>query len=307
MIRSLKAAWKYLRHSKEAPEPLVAYFMITNKCNLRCKMCNYWKGLYPKEVSTCEAKLILDKLADVNIQILSVTGGEPLMRRDISELLDYAKHTLKIPYVRLQTNATLLTKNLIPDLADCLDDVWISVDGVGTMHDYIRGVQGTFAKVEQNIHLLNMVRENGLNLIVNMVVTNYNRDQKNMVKQLAVDWHADHLFYHDVANVKAEESRQFSSEMNVGNVYYPDRRGCLILYSNLMINPLGELIPCGILDKLVVGNLLEQPVMEAWNSQEMRLIRKKVWRGLLACKQCCVPNTTLRSRLDDWFNLSRLV
>lgn len=309
MIRNLETVYRYLTHSSKAGMPSVAYLMVTNKCNLRCKMCSYWKGIYESEMDTSDVAIVLDKLSEAGITILSITGGEPLMRKDISLIMDYAKYDAEIPYVRLQTNGTLFDYKTICTSVLCLDDIWISIDGIGKVHDFIRGVDGTFARVEKNVQLLNERRSEHTNLIINMVVNKYNKSQIECVRKLAERWNAQYVFFHDVVNVKddAYHTRQFSSEEDIGEVYYPNRKGCLILYTNIMINPEGNVIPCGILDKLVVGNLLKQELDEIWNGDEMQKVRRMVWNGLEPCKQCCVPNTTLRSRMKDYWNIGRIL
>jgi len=311
MIQFLDTMGKYLLHSDVAGKPLVAYFMITKDCNMHCRICSYWKGIYKSEVTTKEAKVIIEKLADAGVQILSITGGEPLMRKDMGEILNFAKRKVGVPYVRLQTNGTLLNEEMIRCCILCTDDLWISIDGIGKVHDIIRGREGSFKKIEENVMLLNKMRNDSPppNLIINTVTNRYNYFQLDEIKQLAEEWKAQRIFFHKVANVKDElyHTKQFSSEEDIGEkIYYPDRKGCLLLYTNVMVNPEGFMIPCGILDKIPVGNLLDDGFEDIWNGRAMRQVRRMVWRGLEVCKRCCVPNTTLRSRLTDTFNLGRL-
>lgn len=265
-------------------------------------------------MTTQQVKTVLQKLSKKNVKILSITGGEPLVREDIIEIIDYAKWQLHFPYVRLQTNGVLLNNTQI--IRACilsLDDLWISVDGVGEIHDKIRGSAGTFDKVEENIRLFNKMRgqQHFPNLIINTVVTKHNSHQLSEIKQLSRKWNAQYHFFHKVANVKGSpyHTEQFSSEEDIGEeIYYWNRKGCLLLYTNIMINPEGFVVPCGILDKLPVGNLLNDDFNDVWNGRAMKEVRRMVWKGIDVCKRCCVPNTNLRSRLrSDFFNMKRIL
>jgi len=329
VLKTLGTVCRYLLHSPNAGSPIVAYWMITKECNLRCKMCTYWKGIYENELNTDDVKRILDKLKNAGISILSLTGGEPLMRKDISEILNYAKFECEIDYVRLQTNGVLLTKNIIDSSLESLDDIWLSLDGIGKTHDIIRGIDGTFSKIEKNIEYLNS-REDRPNLIINTVVNKYNVEEISKIVELAEEWKATQLMFHHVIDVKDDvHTKQFSSEEDLstmmideivsdiptyvdpwllsGGLSREDRKGCLILYTNVMINPSGEVVPCGIFDNVVLGNLLREDFENIWNGDKMRNFRKSVWDGRKECSKCCVPRTTLRSRILDKANLRRIL
>ena len=71
-------------------KPHHAQWMITRKCNYRCRGCNVWKEQDQRELSTEEIKRGLDILRDLGIVELVISGGDPLLRKDVSEIIDYA-------------------------------------------------------------------------------------------------------------------------------------------------------------------------------------------------------------------------
>jgi len=81
----------------------VCWFM-TRKCNLRCSYCKVWKNRRPKQLNTKESKLLLDKVAELDPEILIFFGGEPTIRPDFNELVKYA-NDLGIDYAII-TNGT---------------------------------------------------------------------------------------------------------------------------------------------------------------------------------------------------------
>lgn len=108
-------------------------------------MCNIWRRadgvILPWEIY----RDLIDGLGDMGCYYLSLSGGEPLLVRDIAERVRYAKK--RIPYVHIVTNGYLLGKDLVEDLAKAgLEEISISIDGVGKDHDNLRGVEGAFEK-----------------------------------------------------------------------------------------------------------------------------------------------------------------
>jgi len=141
---------RYLLATRAAGPPVQAYWVANVACNLRCKSCNFWQGIYKKEadeiLSTEEARGLLDQISEWGIPSLVITGGEPFMRPDIRQVLEYA--VKKVQYVRLQTNGTFLDEEMARFLVHIgLDEIWISVDGGRETHDRLRGDAGTYDKV----------------------------------------------------------------------------------------------------------------------------------------------------------------
>ena len=81
--------------------PYYASFKLTDRCLFRCPFCDVWQNPAP-ELNTDDVKLILDNLADCSLFLVSLEGGEPLLREDIGEILQYAG---KMPYFILFTTS----------------------------------------------------------------------------------------------------------------------------------------------------------------------------------------------------------
>ena len=122
----------------------VVVWNLTRRCNLRCIHC-YASASEDsaRELTTDEAKAVIDDLAEMGIPLLLFSGGEPLLRKDIFELASYA--TSKGIRCALSTNGTLIT----PEIAEKIKEagfvyVGVSFDGLKETIDRFRGVVGAF-------------------------------------------------------------------------------------------------------------------------------------------------------------------
>lgn len=133
------------------PISLYAPFLIvwdfTHRCNLNCKHCYSNSGpVNEQELTTQEAKEVVDQLAVAGVTALAFSGGEPLSRKDFFEVANHAvKRGL---YVSVATNGTLLNKENVKKLKQTgVHYVEISIDGAtAKTHDKFRGVPGAFEK-----------------------------------------------------------------------------------------------------------------------------------------------------------------
>jgi radical SAM protein with 4Fe4S-binding SPASM domain len=138
---------------KQASErrPVVVW-NITRACNLKCVHCYNDSGSSKAddELSTPEAKEVLEDLARFSVPSVLFSGGEPLMRKDLFELLDCAGR-LGLRTV-ISTNGTLITREAAEKMREHnVSYVGISLDGVGPINDEFRGVEGAFEKAVEGI------------------------------------------------------------------------------------------------------------------------------------------------------------
>lgn len=130
----------------------VVVWNITRLCNLKCAHCYNDSGACTadREATTEEAVGILDDLAAFGVPSVLFSGGEPLMRHDIFELLGYAaKKGLRTV---ISTNGTLITADTAQKIKQMqVSYVGISLDGIGEINDAFRGVRGAFVQTVQGI------------------------------------------------------------------------------------------------------------------------------------------------------------
>ncbi len=146
--------------------PVIVSWAITYKCNARCQYCENWTCPTDKELTREEIMAVIDDLAAMGTAVISLTGGEPLLRPDLADIIDHAVHR-KI-YVSVNTNGILVSQHL-PVLKKA-DRVTVSFDGPEAVHDSIRG-PGTHGLVLKAIEIL---VENGCAPALNTVLTKMN-------------------------------------------------------------------------------------------------------------------------------------
>jgi radical SAM protein with 4Fe4S-binding SPASM domain len=131
--------------------PIVVW-NITRACNLKCVHCYNDSGPNKpsKELTTNEAKSVLDNLAQFGVPSVLFSGGEPLMRPDLFGLIEYAgKHNLRTV---ISTNGTLITADMARKIKDGgVSYVGVSLDGIDEVNDKFRGVTGAFDKAVTGI------------------------------------------------------------------------------------------------------------------------------------------------------------
>ena len=135
------------RDRQTVPPYLISY-AVTRKCNLKCKHCysDSTEDPAPDELSTQEAKQLLDDIANWGIKLLIFDGGEPLLREDFLELAKYASS--KGLRVVIGSNGTLINHEVAENLKSAgVMAVQISIDGAkAETHDWFRGEDGSFVK-----------------------------------------------------------------------------------------------------------------------------------------------------------------
>lgn len=134
--------------------PVVIWNLI-RRCNLACRHCYAFSADldFPGELSTDEALVVLDDLAGFGVPALILSGGEPLLRRDLFTLSARAR-ALGL-FVALSTNGTLVDDAAADAIARAgYDYVGVSLDGIGAVHDAFRGRDGAFAASWRAIELL---------------------------------------------------------------------------------------------------------------------------------------------------------
>ena len=134
----------------------IVLLWITNKCNLKCKMCNQWKsdkGILSEELSTQEWCSIVKSCAKMKTSIISITGGEPFLHPGIFTIIKNINDNGINCHIC--TNGTLLNKKTINRLAASPPDtISVSFDGhVPNIHNELRG-KDCFNTVVDNIKLL---------------------------------------------------------------------------------------------------------------------------------------------------------
>ena len=186
--------------------PFEIVWNFTYQCNLRCKHCyENAGGKKRSELSTDEAKQVLDilsKVVGIGLPALSLSGGEPLARKDFFELAAYAKK--RIGYVSIASNGTLITRDNAKRIKDAgVDYVEISVDGATPeVHNEFRGIPRAF---ERTMNGVKNCLEEGLDTCIATVLHRDNIAELDKILGLAkqLDVRFMHFNYIPTGRAKA--------------------------------------------------------------------------------------------------------
>lgn len=215
--------------------PLHVAHSVTFKCNLRCNYCGWWDRKY-YEMTTKEVKRAMKELAQLGAVSWGFSGGEPLIRKDINELIDYGN---KLGFITNLTTNGLLVKNHINSLKK-LDLMTVSIDGPEKVHDAIRG-KGSFEKA---IEAIKLAKNNNINISASVVLSNVNlendcrglKELLSIFKQLKCKFLVQPLYSDehnkDVLTEKKIKLREREFNMALNLIKRFSKKNKLVLMSN---------------------------------------------------------------------------
>lgn len=296
---------------------------ITNLCNLRCIHCyqDCFDSRYELDIKD------LIKIADNLLKtmenwdtylFLSLTGGEPLIKPQLWNLLDYLKNQKRILELNLITNGTLIDLYIENILESPIKKVFVSLDGISSeTNDYIRG-KGVFKKVLDNLLLL---RKKGMKTFIMYTLMNFNYNQANgltdFCQKLGINGYILERFFplgqgrnisyelvpkealfnlykgifkqtkteFDLESLASTRALQVVLEKEL-ELYTAE---CIVARYGLAILADGTVFPCRRFG-LKLGNLLTEDLDEIWkNSRVLNDIRQKEkLKG--RCARCGIEN-----------------
>ena len=173
---------------------------VTNRCNAKCSHCFFWQNLNKKdELSFEETETISRKLGKV--QVLLLSGGEPILRDDLFEIISLFIKNNSTKVVSIPTNALLpkqiaeLAERLASNFPKITFSINPSIDNLYEKNDEIRGVKGAFSRSVESLKGLEKVRKryNNIELVINTTVSisNYKDIDEiiNFFKRFDITYH----------------------------------------------------------------------------------------------------------------------
>ena len=295
---------------------MIVSWNTTNACNMYCAHCYRDAGCKAEEeLSTQEAKTLLEQIARAGFKIMIFSGGEPLTRPDILELVAYAtKLGLRSVF---GTNGTLITMDMAQKLkAAGAMGMGISLDSLDkTKHDEFRRFAGAW---DGAVRGMRNCRAVGLPFQIHTTVMDWNQAELEDMTDFAVELGAvaHHFFflvptgrartieeeslraeaYEDVLTRIMKKQQQVSIELKptcapqfmriADQLGMKTRfhRGCLAGTSYCIISPRGKVQPCAYLN-MELGDVRETPFDEIWkNSDVLQKLRTLDYKG--GCGSC---------------------
>ena len=297
---------------------MIVSWMTTNRCNLSCRHCYQNAGeCRENELTTAEARDMIDGIARAGFRIMIFSGGEALLRPDIPELVSYAASKGLRPV--FGTNGTLLTPEMVRTLKDSgAKAMGISIDSLDCKkHNAFRGDETAF---DRTIRGMENCRAAGLPFQTHTTVMDWNRDEICDVIDFAVDMGAiaaylfflipvgRGIFIEDSAlEVQAYEEllrkimiKQKTTPIPIKPTCAPqftrvakqvgveiDRRftrGCLAGLTYCIVSPVGIVRPCAYMTE-EAGSIREKPFDQIWKDSPLfDRLRSRRYKG--SCSSC---------------------
>jgi len=213
----LRGVYEYNIASRFGPLPAREWlFPVTYRCDARCVMCNIWRSSKTTELSLEQWSRVLDDRLFASVESVSLTGGEPTLRRDLPQLAQLLINKLpSLQRVTITTNA-LNHKRVVEHCEQLLD----------LCHDEMRNIPGAFDKVQSTLEGLQHLQARGLRMGVNCTLTSRNLHDAENVQQ----WCAERgltgnyiiasfaeSFY---ANVEAQDDLAIAPQQRAGLVAF---------------------------------------------------------------------------------------
>ncbi len=342
MTSGFKKAASIAARSLAPGKPHHAQWLITRQCNYRCRGCNVWKEQDERELSTEEIKKGLDILKDLGIVELVLSGGDPLLRDDIGEIIE---HACKLFVTTVYDNGSMAAKKI-----DCLrnvDFVAISIDSLDeAKNDYIKAVPGAWKRATEAVETLHKegvkvsvtptISQQNLYEIVD--ITNhftgkgipvwyclYSYDTSVDAKQLFRIGKANDEFVitdkqamvnlcNQLIELKKKNKKILMTDkllVTLRSLYEEDKRTwkCQALNHFLVVDHLGRIAGCH--SHNFAGSVFDLP--EKWNSKEFMGLRK-TYHECTQCNYLCYvfyslygsPCGHLSLAKDQWKNAKLL-
>lgn len=329
----------YLHTGKDVTRPVTFYGLVNERCNVKCRYCEYWRlPNYKDEMSIEEWQKALLSIKDfVGTFSISFSGGEPFIKPGFLDLMKFC-HENGI-HAGVTTNGSALNQKNAAKLVDA--EPWnlnVSVDApTAEVHDYLRGWPGLFDKLSAGIRYVREERDRrGLDfpIIVKPTIGRKNYKYLPDMVQWAKDQGATALNFQPMdrwtketyEELWVEEDELPELQKVVDKMTELKRAGEPIMNSELVISLLvphfqeksapAEAMPCrvGMRDFFIrtngdvevcfffpsIGNIKEASAKEIWYGPKAREIRKQT----VECDKLCLYTCLSQKTLGDKFKMA---
>lgn len=290
---------KYNNYIKDKHLPQEIKLEITSRCNLSCGFCfniNSFKR-NERELSTSQIFKIIDKIKKEGIKRIRFTGGEPFLRKDIIEILKYAKS--KNLHVKINTNSTLIKKEDIPKFRGIVDDFLFPLHSLAG-NDLVK-----------KIKLIEIIKRNRIYIRLNTVLIKENiiKLEKffDLVNKIGIDWFlarpiptVNNKMPLTNTDVKLLIEKLIVLKNKYGHIYVDNIPFCAYdpekvklfsygakncgIFNKLVVDPAGKIKPCYSINENL-GNVLKINIKDAWKNEFPASIREFKLLPKI-CKEC---------------------
>lgn len=301
----------YARKFTEQLKPRWIWFEVTDRCNSRCTHCNIWRKKSTSNPLTLkEIERAFRSPLFFGLECILNSGGEPVLREDIEDLLLLERAIFPNAKLHLSTNGLLAER--VVEVVRALSrknvslEVGVSLDGVGEKHDRIRGVSGNFEKIDRLLRQLVALRKEfgTVDPLVGFTLSDLTAENFAEVKSyadsvgvpFAVQWYNQSSFYDNegknergspdqekISCVVRSLPSNFLNEkwldsLKGKSIAFP----CFAAFTFCVLKCNGDIVPCLSFWDKKIGNIRDQDPQIIWHSLQAKEVRSAV-KGCAGC------------------------
>ncbi|WP_101757757.1 polysaccharide pyruvyl transferase family protein [Oceanicoccus sp. KOV_DT_Chl] len=293
-------------------KPRVIQFPVNDICNARCQMCEIWKQKLDTQISVEQLSDALKNDLFTDVRSVGLNGGEPTLRKDLPELVEVLyKNLPQLKTISLITNA-LVSKKVIASIDAVGEmaqryagnlDVMISLDGVGDVHDLVRGRPGNFENAEKvlahakhsravasyqlactvikdNVYglydLLDYAIAQDVHIKYRLAVPHQRLYTDNVTEPFALNFQEKYdlcIFLENlIQEYEESEPQRFFYRSLIDQIMYqePRKAGCNWQHRGITLSARGELMYCAV-ESDVLGSVIDQDSSQLYFSNAPHL------------------------------------
>ena len=296
--------------------PVIAGHKLLYRCNLECKMCPFWRKEDEALLSLEDEVRMLKSLKKAGVLFMGFEGGEPLLRPDIGQILE---ESYSMFHTSMVSNGWLLRKK-VGEVKDNLDFLFVSLDGIGGVHDRLRGVTGSYDRAVDGIR----EASKHINMAISSTLTSENLDQAtdlvNLATKLGVQINFQIAFDYSTAEkespgasplknaieslllMKRDKAPIMNSKEyfeSILNSWYNGISWECKPWLTINIDPTGKIVmPCYVLNEY-------SGTYTVWDTDILKLWDEYTWGGYTSCNKCALA-CYLEPSLFSWIKPSQV-
>lgn len=264
------------------------YFLLTNKCNLKCRHCSFDSGnSLPDELTTSEIFNVLDQIGEVMANRITFSGGEIFTKEDILSIIQYAKN---IPLqVVLNTNGYFIDEEMAKQLSDLeIDGVQISLDGASPETcSFLRNDKEAFSRA---VNAIRFMKEMGILTSTMTMVHKKNMLEMRSIFKLLTELRVENSEFMPIVPLKRgktfrylstledyksvrrelnEYKNKIGEDINLPTQIQNNQSRCGACQMQIAIKSNGNILPCSNFNDFIFGNVKDSHIKDILNSNEL--------------------------------------
>jgi radical SAM protein with 4Fe4S-binding SPASM domain len=287
--------------------PLSVQLDLTYRCNERCVHC-YLDHQDYGEMNTAEVKHLLTEMAEAGVFILTLSGGEIMLRRDFFEILEYARRQLTF-CVKLKTNAILIRAQEAAHIRELgVESIQISIySHRPEIHDAITLVPGS---LKRSLEAARFLKSQGLRVIFANILMVQNLQDYQGVRALAAEMGIESTLDPTITPMMDGDRSVLSLNIDRGSLHQLFRDESMVIdtdescgveiteqdtlqhlpcsasHTTCYVSPYGDVFPC-VQFPLPTGNVRKERFIDIWRySDRMNQVRAIRLKDLTTCTSC---------------------